>query len=798
MLSNYIKLAFRNISKHKMFSLINILGFSLALIPVLLSILYIRYELSYDRYNKNYDRIYRIVQEYKFNDKLIGTPIVPNPLAYTMEDDLPEVEAATRITKSNGSLSFKDKKIFDLKGLYADPNIFKIFTFDFLKGNPNNPLQDPYSIVISESTAKKYFGDVDPVGKTLTLREVYDLSITGVYNDIPQNSHFSADYIVSSYLIASSGIFNGISNPNAWGTGMFSTYFLLRENLNSDELLKKFPEFLKKYSNNDFFNNSNMYFQPLGDIHLYSHLKTEFNKNGNINTIYLYSGVALIILLMACINYINLSTSRLFQRKKEIGIRKVIGAQKKQLVRQFIVESVIITLCSFLITVIITELLLPYFNSFVDRDIDFSLFGNVSFFLFLFFIVGIIGLLSGLFPAITFSSYRPASFFGGQNIIIRKSRLSNILIVVQFVFSTVFIFCSIILSEQLNFVLNKDLGYERNNIVTIGLYNRVSNDQIDALINQLLQDPGIVSVSASAGLPNRMFGGGPIELPNKLKNGNFYIDFNNIDYNFIDLFGLKTIIGREFSKNFSTDKEDAIILNETAARDLGWVNPIGKVIIHSSPYGKSVRHVIGVVKDFNINSLYDKINPCYLVIDHNMPVYNISIKIKSNILSPTTFAYLKKQMTTFQPGVPFEPKYFSDIINAQYKSEFNLQKIFLMFSFFTIFIACLGLYGLISFITELRTKEIGIRKTLGASSFQIVWLLIMDIIGPVFISGILAFPFSYYLMNKWLSDFAYRTEINYGYLLVAVFIICTVSISTMLSQALKAANRNLADVLKYE
>ncbi|HKI79147.1 MAG TPA: FtsX-like permease family protein, partial [Ignavibacteriaceae bacterium] len=540
------------------------------------------------------------------------------------------------------------------------------------------------------------------------------------------------------------------------------------------------------------------YIQPLSDIHLYSHLQTELKKNGNIATIYLYSGVALIILLIACINYINLSTTRLFQRKKEIGIRKVIGAQKQQLIRQFMVESVIITFCAFIITMIITEILLPYFSNFVDRNIEFNLFSNFSFFLFLFLVVVIIGVFSGLFPAITFSSYRPASFFGGQNIIIKKSRLRNILVVVQFVFSAVFIFCSIILSEQLNYVLNKDLGYERNNIITIGLSNRVSNDKIDALKNQLLQDPGIVSVSASDGLPNEVSGSGPLKLPDQPDNANFYISYNVIDYNFINLYGLKIIKGRGFSEKFPSDENGAIILNEKAVHDLGWENPIGKSIIHLSPYGKSVRRVIGVVKDFNMSSLYDKVSPCYLVIDHNMPVYNISIKIKSNTLLPTTFAQLKKQMNILQPGVPFEYEYFNDLVNAEYKSEFNLQKIFLMFSFFTIFIACLGLLGLISFITELRTKEIGIRKTLGASSFQIVRLLLVDIILPIIISGILAFPISYYLMNKWLSEFAYRTEINYGYLIMAVFIICTISIFTMLTKTLKAANRNPVDVLNCE
>ena len=795
MLKNYIKIAFRNIRKHKVFSIINIFGFSIALIPVLLSILYIRYELSYDHYNKNYDRIYRVVNEFNFYHKLIKSPIEPNPLASAMESDLPEVEAATRITNSTERLSFNKKKIFDLNGLYADPNVFQIFTFNFLEGSAANPLKNPYSIVLSESTAKKYFGSINPVGKILILGDVYDLTVTGVYKDIPQNSHFSADYVVSSYLISSPKIFNGASG---WGLSMFYTYFLLKKGADPDNLLKKFPKFLEKYSQNVFWQNEKFYFQPLGDIHLHSHMQTELKKNGNIAIIYLYSGVALIILLIASINYINLSTTRLFQRKKEIGIRKVMGAGKQQLIRQFIVESVIITLCSFIVTILFTELLLPYFARFVDRNIEFNIFSNVSFFLFLFFVVVTIGILSGLFPAITFSSYRPASFFGGRNLLNKKNHFRNALVMIQFVFAAVFIFCSIILSQQLSFVMHKDLGYNRDNIIIIRLNNYVSHNKINDFKNQLLQYPGIISVSAISNLPNHLFDRGAIKLPGQNGNSGFVIWHDAVDYNFINLFGLKIVKGRGFSKKYPSDANDAVILNETAVNNLGWKNPIGKEIVHFTPYGSGVRHVIGVVKDFNISSLYDKVNPCYLVIDSSRHDPIIAVKIKSSILSAATLNYLKKQMNVIQPGVPFEYQYFNDIINKEYKSEFNLQKVFLMFSFFTIFISCLGLYGLISFVTELKTKEIGIRKILGASTFKIITVLLIDIVVPIIISGIIALPISYYIIHKWLSRFAYRTDINYIYLVTALVVIWVISILTMASQTFKAANQNLVDVIKYE
>jgi putative ABC transport system permease protein len=798
MLKNYFQIAFRYLTKYKVYSFINIFGFSIALVPVILTFLYIAYEFSYDKYNTNFDRIYRVVVEEKYYDRIEQSPIVPNPLAAAMKAEFPEIEHAVRIRNFSESFSFNGKNYLEENVIFADPGIFEVFSIDMIEGNTNTVLSDPYSIVLSESMAKKYFENKNPVGKTIHCGHEGDLIVKGVFKDIPKNSHFIIDFLIPAALLNDQKSITGISNdPTAWGFGMFYTYFLLKKNANPDELLSKFPAFLRKYSNNDYFNSSKIFFQPLKDIHLHSHLKTEFRENGDIMTIYLYLSVALIILIIAIINYVNLATARSSQRSKEIGVRKIIGAERIQLIRQLLGETVLITFCSFCITIILVELILPSFNTFVERDIHFNIFKNFDLFLAIVGFTVIVGICSGIYPALMLSSTQPISFFSHSPNVSRNPRFRSILVMIQFVLSIGLIFSSLVVRKQMNYISEKDLGYNKNNIVIIDIKNRKSKTSIESLKNELSQYPNIVSVSSSVNLPSETACGGGINWPGKPDNIRFEINYNTVDYNFIDLYEMKIIEGRKFSKEFPSDEYDAALISETAARDIGWVSPIGKIITYTSPYGTSNRKVIGVVKDFHMHSLFKKITPFYLVIDPKYCDYYLAIKIKPGNFQGT-INYLKSKMEIFQPEFPFEYKFFSDIISESYRTENKLQTIFSTFSIFTIFIACLGLFGLISFTTEVRKKEIGIRKVLGATSRQISELLLKETMKLVILSSFLATPIAYFTMNKWLSNFAYRTEINIGMFLLAALIVYLIAIFAMILQVFKASVQNPVDIIKYE
>ncbi|MCL5031272.1 MAG: ABC transporter permease [Bacteroidetes bacterium] len=796
MLKNYLKIAFRNLIKYKVYSLINIIGFSIALVPVVLTILYIFYELSYDRYNKNYDRIYRIVNEEKFYDQTIQSGIVPNPLAAAMRADLPEVKYVTRMRVWSGFISYNGQRHSEYNILYTDPNIFKVFTFHIIEGNPNTALDDNYSILLSESMAQKYFANENPVGKTIKLSDVNYMKVTGVFEDMPVNSHFHANFIVpASLLDGSSPSIGGNNNPNSWGFSIFFTYFLLKKNVNPNELLKKFPAFLNKYSQNDFFNKSKIYFQSLGNIHLHSHLQTEFENNGDIKTIYLYLSVALIILIIACINYVNLATARTSQRIKEIRIRKIIGAHRKQLIMQLLTETILITFCSFLITIMLVELLLPYFNSFVERDIQFNIFQNFNMFIWMAVFIWIISLVTGLYPATSLSSIKPLSYLSG-GVTFRGPHFRGILVITQFLLSTALIYCAIVVREQLHYISEKDLGYDHNNIIVINLRG-MSKSRVDALKNEIGKYPDVLTVSSSAGLPNEPIGSGGIDYPGKPDNIHFEIAYSVVDYNYLDLYGLKIVEGRKFLKQFPSDKNDAVIINETAARELGWSNPIGKQIKYTSPYGRSYRTIIGVVRDFNSGSLYSRVIPYYFVIDPEHPDYQVSIKIKPKNIHQTLI-FLQKEMKLFEPEYSFSYSFFSDLLKAFYGSVYKLQKIFSIFSLFTLAVACLGLFGMISFVTEVRKKEIGIRKVLGASIYHIAKIFLSGIMRPVIFASVFSIPFAYFIMNKWLSNFAYRTKIHIELFIGAALIVYIVSLLVIILQIVKASFLNPVETLRNE
>jgi putative ABC transport system permease protein len=794
MFKNYITISIRHLLKYKTYSFINIFGFSIALVPVILTYLYVMYEFSYDKYNSNFDQIYRVVTEYKDYGKTGQSGIVPNPLAKAMQSELPEIEYAGRMRASSAKISYNDENNHEQYIMNADPEILKIFSFKFLSGNPGTALDDPHSILFSGSMAEKYFGKENPLGKTIFLNDIYPLTVKGIFQDIPKNSHFSANFIIPVSLFygssSTSNIFGQQINSNAWGFSVFFTYIQLRKGTDLDELTKKIPAFLEKNSTNTYFNHSIMHFQPLKDIHLKSNMNTEQKKNGNMVTIYLYISIAFIILIIACINYINLSTARSTQRTKEIGIRKIIGAGKSQLIRQIFTETFIITFFSFIISLLLVELILPYFNSFVERDIQFNFFKNYDLFLGTFCLILMVSILSGLYPAITLSSKRPFSFMSGQNTISTNSRFRNILVALQFMLTIALVFISISIEKQLNFISEKDLGFCKNNIIYIEMHNR-SDANLGYIKNELLKNRNIISVSSSSGLPVFSGSGTEFTSPEMPDIPKFQVEYNNIDYDFVDLYDMKIIQGRNFLKEYPADGQNSIIINESLAEKLGWKNPIGKTILHHTN-----RTVIGVVKDFNNHSLYKQVSPLYLLLNDSPDCF-LSVKMRPDNMKET-IGFLKNKIEIFQPKYGFKYGFISDDINAEYGSEYKLQNIFRVFSVFTILIACLGLFGLISFTTEVRKKEIGIRKVLGASPLQICRLLLRVIINMIIISSILAFPIAFYVIQKWLSSFAYKTEITILAFLGAAMAVYIIAVAAMILQILRASLQNPVNSLKYE
>ncbi len=801
MLKNYFIIAFRNLARHRIFSFINIFGFSIALVPVILTILYANYEFSYDKFNKNYKRIYRVAFEDKISGNDAISAMTPIPLAAAMKNEFPETETAARIQRGQDVVYRNDEKFEEKDIYYADPEIFKILSFEMIKGNPASALSDPFSVVISNSMAKKYFGNINPLGKTLKTKRAYYLTVKGVYKDFPKNSHLCPDFIIPiSKILSASNDMQRFSGASAWGMRRLYTYIMLKENSTYEQVLNRFGDFYKKTSG--FDSSPKLILQNISDIHLYVDPEPNpftdkpYSKNGNVNKIYLYLIVAFIILLIAVINYVNLSSARASMRIKEVGVRKIVGAGRLQLTKQLLGETIIVTFCSFLISIFLVALILPYFNHFVERDIQFSIFFNITVIIYMagFFIS--VSIVSGLYHAIIISSISPLSLFRGSSRIKNKSHFRNILVVIQFIFAIMLIFASLTVRNQLDFINTTDLGYNKNDIIVLNLNGNTTQSSEDALKNEISKNSNIVSVASSSAMPNKFSLGIFAEWPEKPPDANIMIDCNTVDYDFIDFYGMKIVKGRKFSKDYTSDENESVILNEAAVKAMGFNDPLGKIITYSSPWGKNDRKIIGVVKDFR-RSMFDEVNPYYLTIDNLFPYHTLSIKIRPNT-ERETIAFLKAAMNKFQPEYPFKYEFFDEIINSSYLTENRLQSLFSIFAVFAIIIACLGLVGLISFTTETRKKEIGIRKVIGATVRSIVIMFSKEFAKWILAASIIALPIAYYLTTLWLRNFVCRINISWWIFFLSGGIALFIAMATVSLQAIKAAVADPVKTLRYE
>lgn len=792
MIKNYFKIAFRNLWRHRVFSFINILGLTIGMTACFLIFLYVKFELSYDSFHTKGGRIYRIVADIKTPTETIKSNgpswAVPAHLG-----DFPEVETAVRVLGDNVLFRKDNIKFNETKTLWADSAFFNVFDFKLLKGNPNTVLKDPFRIVLSESSAKKYFGNNDPVGQTILITgDARPAKVTGVMKDIPENSQIQGDVVISMSTITRK-FADGIDNQ--WGNYGPLAYILLKPHTNYHALQKKFPAFLEKNNGKEMEQmqmRPTLFLEPLKDVYLKSD-RGGF-VSGSITNVYIFSIVALFILIIACINFINLTTARSTERAREVGVRKVVGAGRMQLARQFIGESVLISLIAFALTLGIASLLLPSFNELAGKIVSSSIFENLNYVLILFLAAIGVGLLAGIYPAFVLSSFRPTIVLKGRFATGTKGNfLRKSLVVSQFTISTALIIGTIIVYTQMNYMRNRDLGFKKDQVLVLDT-NRDS--KINILKQAIAGLPNVEDVSLSSSVPASSNASAYSEIENvkgdmQVANLNIYF----VDFNYIPLYKIKMAAGRPFSGDYKTDTTQAMILNETAARMFGYSRPeqaIGKKFNQWGREGK----IIGVVKDFHFRSLQEPIKPLSMRIEPSRYDY-LSVSISAKNISATLDA-IKKEWKTIIPNKPFSYYFLDEFFNRQYKSEEQFGKLFLDFALLAIFISCLGLLGLASYSTMQRTKEIGIRKTLGASVPTILRLLSKDFLKLVIIAFLIAAPISGYFMHKWLNDFAYRTSMSWWIFVIAGLIAISIAMLTVSFQAIKAAIANPVRSLRTE
>ncbi len=798
MFKNYMQIAWRNLKRHKVYSFINIIGLAIGLACCIMIMLWIQHELSYDRYHQHADDIYRLAREMtegsRQGQKLITTS---PPLAPALEDTFPEIDEVVRIGCRWSSLfSYGQKHFLEEDFYFADRSIFTIFTFSFLKGDAETALKTPNSLVISESIAQKFFGDEDPFGKTIILDEKADFVVTGVIKDMPSNSHFIANIILPFNTIAN---IEGIDLSN-WGWNGFYTYILLRPDASPAELESKFGTMLQEYQRQGFpfLRKERLFLQPLKSIHLHSHFGGEISANIHVSTLILFGTIAFLILLIACINYMNLVTARSSFRLREIGTRKVVGAHRSQIAKQFLGESIFTAFFSLGISIILVKLFLPVFNRFAERQLELD-WGSFTLILpGILILILFAGFIAGSYPALYLSSLNPINVLKGMtDIRPKRSRLRNALVVFQFSVSIILIIATLQVKDQLRFIRNKKMGYDRDHIVVVNVRDREARQRLSALKEEFRKNPDILNVSSSESLPNAIRSSTWTNWPTKPEGLIIPIHVGMVDYDFIDLYGIEIVQGRNFSREFSSDQNGAFLINESAMKALGPEFQLGMDFGHwGSPQSRG--KVVGVMKDFHFFSLHREIKPLYLFLNLNPDAgWYLSIKVRGGKISEA-LQFIGQTMKNFSPHYPFEYRFFDEIFNRAYQTEQKIENIISIFAMIAIFIACMGVFGLAAFIAEQKTKEIGIRKVLGASVSEITYLLTRDLVRWVVLANVIAWPVGFYAMQRWLQNFAYRTNISAVTFILSAFLALCIAVLIVSFQTIKAARANPIDSLRYE
>jgi putative ABC transport system permease protein len=800
MFKNYLKIALRNIGKYKTYSSINIIGLAIGIACCILILLFVQDELSYDSYHAHSDHIYRLVAQSKSVSETNRIAPIGAPIAKIFSSALPEIRKATRLNREDRVLVENgNKKFFEERFFYADPEIFDVFSFPFIKGDSKTALATPFSVVLTESMAQKYFNEDDPIGQSIMMNNEHSFNITAVIQDVPHNSHFRFDFLASLETLADLYGERFLTHP---GYMSFYTYLLLQEGTNSAELEQKFHVMLKQYLGEQAASMRSFHLQPLKSIHLHSKLEYEIEANSDMSYIYIYSSIAFFILLIASFNFMNLSTARSTRRAKEVGMRKVLGAQRMQLIKQFLGESVVLSFLSLFLAVILAELFLRVFNSLTGKELSLNYFENIGIFLGFFGIAAIVGIFAGLYPALFLSAFNPVRTLKGKlGTGGKSSSFRRFLVVAQFTITIILITGTLIIQNQLNYVRNRNLGFNKEQVVVIPIHDPNTMQAYEAIKTELMQNPSIISVTASSTVPGKPFTviTYRVEGPPETEHQKMVTYF--IDYDFLETLGIELAAGRNFSKEFTTDESSAFILNETAVRQLGWDNPLNQQIIWPSSLLRrdaivKKGRIIGVVKDFNVTSLHQRIEPVILQI-RPKSFHGISARIRTENI-PLTLAFLRQKFSQFSSVFPFEYSFLDDDFNKLYKADEKIGQLFGIFSSLAIFVACLGLLGLASFTAEQRTKEIGIRKVLGSSVPEILLLLSKEFFKWILVANIIAWPIAWYLSRNWLQNFAYRINIQIWVFILSGLLALAVALLTISYQSIKAALANPLESLRYE
>jgi ABC-type antimicrobial peptide transport system permease subunit len=799
MFLNYLKIALRNIKRHKSYSFINISGLAIGMASFLLIMMWVMDELSYDRFHKNADHLFRIEQDQKYSGSVYHVNVTPYPMAEGVKAEIPEVKYATPYPWVGTLLLRHGENSFFESGVRAvSKDLLHMFSFPLTRGDKTTVLNDPFSIVITEEMAEKYFGDKDPVGQMITINNRFDFTVTGILKNLPTNSVVRFDMLVPFEFLKDLG-----RTIDQWGWNSIVTYVQLHENVDiksvnqkitdlrfrkTEELLKDDPERLKRHREGE---KTDFMLMPLTDIHLHAYFGYT-RSMGDIIYVYIVSIIAIFILLIACINFMNLSTARSANRAKEVGLRKVVGAKKQNLIGQFYGESILMAFLGLILALILISLLLPGFSTLADKDFTINTILQPEFIIGMLAVTLLTGIISGSYPAMFLSAFQPVKILRGggsgssKGVLFRK-----VLVVFQFSISLILIVGTILVYNQVHFMKEKELGYDKEHLIYIPLRGDTKKFY-DVLKHELIKDDKVLNVTGTNSPPSRIGSNtSGVDWDGKDPNLRLLVSFAAVNFDYTETMKIELVEGRSFSKSFTTDTANAYMINEELVKIMGKKS----VVNERFSMGKE-GIVIGVMKNYHFQSVSEHIEPLAISVNPSRTNYLV-IRLNAGDI-PAGIEYVKSTWERIVTNYPFDHRFVDEDINRMYSGWNRLSSLLRYFAFLAIFIACLGLFGLASFTAEQRTKEIGVRKVLGASISNIVILMSRDFTKWILIANLIAWPISYYLINNWLKDFAYRISIGIDTFIFAAVMVLVIAFLTVFYQSLKAATANPVDSIKYE
>ena len=790
MFRNYLIVSLRSFFKNKTAAVINILGLSFGAACSLLLTLYVVDELGYDQFHRNHDRIQRLIYKSKKSQEAEYWAITPGSHRKFVLEYFPEIKAAVRVCPSWGSkqlLRYQEKIFYEENFCWADPGVFEVFDFKLLRGDPHTALSQPYSVVITPAIAKKYFGNEDPIGKALTKDTSLKYVVTGIVAPVPGNSHIKFDFLATTKINVD------WESPTMW----VYTYLLLHEAQSAAAVQARLPEFVQERFGENAADSYSLNLQPLAKIHFDTSLQYDLEPGNARVYPYAIAVVALLIVMIASINYVNLATARSGQRAKEVGLRKIVGGVRTQLIKQFFTESMLYCFCAVLFALMLVEICLPYVNAATGKTLALARWQTPFALLLPVTLILGVGLLAGIYPAVVLSGFRPLEALKATFTLGRKGlALRQGLVFLQIAIAVVLMVCTLVVNRQLHYFQKKDLGFNQEQVLVTELRDSTAVARSSSLKSELLRHPDIQSVSKMQSVPGQLIQMyvSAIQPEGFARDQAFRSYIFDADYDFMETLGMKLVAGRNFSRTFGTDSAKAVIINEALAKRLGWDNPLGKRL--TIPVTNQDAHVIGVAKDFHFASLHTAIEPALISLAKNRGVM-LAARVQTAHLDKT-LEYIKKTWEAFNPGYPFEFFFLDEYFGRQYRAEQKMGQIIFATTGLSIFIVCLGLFGHIQFAAETRRKEIGIRKVLGASVADVVALLSKDFMQLTLIANFVAWPIAWYIMKQWLQNFVYRIDIGWWLFALAGGTALLIALLTVSTQALKAALANPVEALRYE